>query len=52
MVQVRENMFLEKQKALEDLRSTLEMEKRDALVRAEDKMNNQIKSQSNAIRVS
>lgn len=51
MVQMRENMFLEKQKSLEDLRSTLEKDKRDALARAEDKFNHHIKSQSNSIKV-
>ncbi|XP_076106457.1 uncharacterized protein LOC143075075 isoform X7 [Mytilus galloprovincialis] len=50
MVQMRENMFLEKQKSLEDLRSTLEKDKRDALARAEDKFNHHIKSQSNSIK--
>lgn len=51
MVQMRENMFLEKQKSLEDLRSTLEREKREALARAEEKIMHQVKSQSNAIKV-
>ena len=50
MVQMRENMFLEKQKSLEDLRSTLEREKREALARAEEKIMHQVKSQSNAIK--
>ncbi|XP_069136150.1 trichohyalin-like isoform X2 [Argopecten irradians] len=50
MIQLRENMFLDKQQALETLRQELEQERRDTTMRAEDKLSHHITEHANLVK--
>ena len=51
MVQLRESLFLEKQKTVDTLRDELEQERREISLRAEDRLNQQLADQTSTIKV-
>lgn len=51
MVQLRENMFLEKQQALDTLRCNLEDERRGAMSRADNKLTHHLTEHLNMVKV-
>ena len=51
MVQLRESLFLEKQKTVDTLRDELEQERREISIRAEERINQQLADQAGTLKV-
>ena len=51
MVQLRESLFLEKQKTVDTLRDELEQERREISIRAEERINQQLADQAATLKV-
>lgn len=51
MVQLRENLFLDKQKSLEDVRTQLEKDRHSSVMRLEEKLNHQYAEHAKIVKV-